>query len=927
MNDLREKLKRKIKYFTNDSYSFEMKKFDLIVLLTIISSLINIFIFIVGRLKSEVIYFSVFLFIFTLLFGICAHFKGEYKLYSLMYIILTNFFTFPLLYFITADIYNGAPLYLAIGIILTFFILDGKRLIVLLVSELIYDSFLIYFSFRYRDELNLYHSLSRMGTGIIFCFMFAAMFILIILYFQTKLNDKERENTINITNHLSAAGIGKSRFLSNMTNEIRTPINAIFGMVEVILKEDLNDEAKEYTETIKSASSELLNIINNILVYSKLDSNRMELIPTKYNFRELINDVIHSVVLEYSELKSDFSAFIDHNIPTYVYGDDIRIKQIFRYLLFSSIHQLPQGKIRFEVCCDKNIDEHTITFKCKVTESGKGLTESELKAVFGAYNEYDSRQSSDFKGMGLEIFICRKILSLMDGSLTIESIPGLGMAINFEFTNYVLDDDPICEIEDSHQKNVLIYLANKKKENNWMPLMENLKVRYSYVSGISQFKTALEDKKYSHIFISDADYSSLKNIIENALCEDYTYVITDNNHAFEDFGKCKIVRRPIYCVPIAEVLNNRWNKEDYLKPKKHEKLYYPDAKVLVVDDNIVNLKVILSNLEKFKIKADMATSGEGCLNILKEKKYDLLLLDQLMPGMSGIETLHALRKSGGINADITAICITAEFGADVRENLISEGFCDYLAKPIKSFYLDRMLRQYLSDELAVINREEVPDNKAINNEPLNTSENDNKNTDPLELNTALGIELVGGSEEVYNTILVTYYQEGLKKLQEIPIQMNDSDLALYSTNVHALKSSSASIGATNLSARFKALEMAGKSGNRDFVSSNTPETLDYFSKMLDKLSAYMSEHGIAYDEDIAEEPLGEEINLEASVVTELQKNLANVNLKYCEDAIKELSSNNYGKEINNQINEIRKKYEQFDYRSVKSLLEELLQSL
>lgn len=920
-------LKSKIKSYIDDSVPLEMKKFDLIIPLSIIASFISIFIFMFGKLKQEIVYFSIFIVVFSVLVQILAHHKNEYKLYTIIYIVVSNFFIYPLCFFLTADIYNGTPLYLAIGIILTFFLFEGKKLILFIALEIGYYTFLIYFSYIYRPELQLYHNDSKMGDGISFCFFFAAMYILVILFFLTKIYTINQENTENSNNHLSAEGIVKSRFLSNMTNEIRTPINAIFGMVEVILKEELTEDAREYTDTIKSASSELLTIINNVLVYSKLDSNKMELIPTRYNFKDLINDVIHSVVLEYSELKTDFSVFIDHNIPTFVYGDDIRIKQVFRYLIFSSFHRIPHGEIYFEVLCEKNSEDHTITFKCKVTESGKGLTDSELKAVFGAYNEFDSRQSSDFKGMGLEIFICRKILNLMDGSLKIESVSGIGMAIIFEFTNYVLDDDSICEVTDSHDKNVLIYLDNKKKQNNWMPLMENLKVRYTYASGVSQFKTALEEKKYTHIFISDNDYESLKSVLENASCEEKTYVVTDQKHSFEDFGLCRIVRRPLYCVTISDILNNEWKKEDYLKPDKQEFIYYPDAKVLVVDDNIVNLKVILSNLDKYKIKADMATSGEGCLNILNEKKYDLLLLDQLMPGMSGVETLNKIRESGGINADIKTICITAEFGADVRERLISEGFCDYLAKPIKSFYLNRMLRRFLPEELAVVSSDDSK-NLTVNAEVKETVSK-SKGEDPLELNTSLGIELVGGSEEVYNTILVTYYQEGLKKMEEIPKQMTDTDLSLYSTNVHALKSSSASIGATNLSARFKALEMAGKAGNKEFVEKNTADTMDLFSKMLNKLSEYMTERGIDYGEDITDncEPEGEEMILESSVISDLQKNLANVNLKYCEDAIKDLSSHNYGKNLNNQINEIRKKYEQFDYRSVKVLLEEMYNNL
>lgn len=916
-------LKRNIEYLNDENVAIEVKNFYLTAFYTSFASILMVLVFIASGLPLETVEVSFGMFVFCLMVGFVAKYTEEYRLYTIVYVITFNFLIYPLYFFLTADIYNGVPLYLGMGIILTFFLTSGRTLFLLVSLEIICDSYWIYFSYHYRDSLKIYHNLSMMGTGITICFILASLLPLFIIYYQTIMYKKIHERISKSNNSLSAAGLDKSRFLANMTHEIRTPINAIFGMVEVILKEDLTDEAREQAETIKTASAELLNIINNILVYSKLDSGKMELLPTRYNFRELIEDVIHSVAIEYSNNQTDFSVFIDHNIPTFLYGDDIRIKQVLRYLMFSSLHQLPRGRISFEVMCEKNEKEHTATFKCKISESGRGLTESELKAVFGAYNEYDSRQRSDFKGMGLELFICRELLNLMDGSLKIETISGIGMAIIFEFTNYILEDNPICEVINSNDKSILIFLAYKNKENHWMQLSENLKVSPIYATGVSQFKTAIEEKRYSHIFISDNDYDSLKKVLEGAGCEEYTYVVTDNQHVYEDFGKCKIVRRPINCLNISDVLNDKWNKEDYIKPHKKENVTYPDAKVLVVDDNIVNLKVILSILEKYKIKADMATSGDGCLNILSNKKYDLLLLDQLMPGLSGVETLQKLRSSDNINANIPVICITAEFGADVRERLIAEGFQDYLAKPIKDFYLDRMLRMYMPADLLVISTNDIP--VANGKDKENAKDKDEDKGDPLELNVSTGIELVGGSEEVYNSILVTYYQEGIKKLAEIPGMITDSDLSLYSTNVHALKSSSASIGATNLSARFKELEMAGKAGKRDIVENETPVVLDLFKQMLEKINGYMNEHGISNEnEDVASNSdLGDEINLEVSTVDDLIKNLANVNLKYCEDVINDLCKNNYGKEYNNQINEIRKKFEQFDYRAVKTLLEEL----
>lgn len=925
-------VKNKITYLDDDNISLDVKNFRLMQIYAVFGSFVMSLIFAITDLKIEVLYLSLFLLLFCILIGFISSRFNEYKLYTIVYLIVFNFLIYPIFFFLVSDIYNGVPLFLAMGIILTFFLTTGKLLYILVSFEIVWDLFLIGYSYYFREDLTIFRQLSSVGDGIAFCFLLASIFPLTFIYYLNIVYKKTHDRIDDSNNKLSVIGMVKNKFLANISHEIRIPMNSVFGMVEIILQENLSEEARFQAETIKNASSELLNIINNVLVYSTLESNNVELISSRCNFKTLLEEVIYTFVTEYSNDQTEFNVFIDHNVPQYIYGDEIRIKQVLRYLLFSSLHQLPHGKITFEMICIKNPEENTATFKCKLSESGKGLTESELKAVFGAYNEYDSRQSSDFKGMGLELFICRKILNLMDGSLRIESISGIGMAIFFEFTNYILDDTPLTELNDPGNINILIYLSGNTAENYWMPLMEDIKISPYYATSVMQFKSLLEEKKFTHIFVEDSDYGDLQNTIEGFGCENNIYVITDYKHVSNDFGNCKIIRRPVCCINIVDVLNGQWNKEDYIKPQKREIITYPEAKILVVDDNIVNIKVILSVLGKYGIKADMATSGEGCLNILNEKKYDLLLLDQLMPGLSGVETLHLLRKSNSINADIPVVCITADFGADVRERLLAEGFQDYLAKPVKKIFLERILNYFLPQELIVVSSETVESKpeKKIENTPISTAKSNEDvsveiSADPLEIDINRGIELVGGLEDVYNEILISYYQEGIKKLTEVPNQAMDSDLSLYSTNVHALKSSSASIGAINISERFKALEFAGKSNNREIVDNDTPEVMEQFKLLLDKVLNYLTEKGITVGggEDLFDEPEGDIVILESHVIEDLRTNLANVNLKYCEDTINTLSKTNYGKDINKKINEIKTKYEQFDYRSVKTLLDEL----
>ncbi len=921
MNLLHKEIEKKISYFLNEGIPLENKNFDLAMFYCIPATLVMAVIFFVYRLDKRIAFFSLMLALFMLVMTFVAEYNKEYKLYTAVFCLVVNFVVYPVFFILTGNIHHGVPLYMAAGIILSFFLLAGKLMLIIVALEIVFDSMLVIYAYFYRDYIEIYKDQIHIGEGIAVSFVIASFVPIFIIVYQTiifkKISSKASQSNYVISN----AEVSKSRFLANMTHEIRTPMNAIVGMNELILKEELSPAAREQAETIKEASSQLLTIINNILVYSKLDSNKMELLQTQYSFKKLISEIIHTVSVEYAAEETEFEVFIDRNIPRGLYGDDIRIKQVFMYLLFSSVHQLPHGRMSLDVSSEKNPADHTVKLKCRVAETGRGLSEGELDAVFGAYTRYDSRQKSNYKGMGLELSICKEILNMMGGSLKIESVIGIGMAVVFEFSNYIIDEKPIVTIPEKTECQVLIYLDGKNEEKIWKPLMEDFKINPIYVSGPSAFRAAIENKRYTQIFIPDAVYAVLRDTLISAQCEEYTYVVTDYQHVYQDYGRSRIIRRPLSCLNLAEAVTGTWLKEDYQKSMEREKIIFPEAKILVVDDSMVNLKVMLSLLDNFQIRADMASSGEECLRMLDTERYDLLLLDQRMPEMDGIETLHKVRSLSLKNKDIPALCITADFGAEIKERLMEEGFQDYVAKPVKIYHLQRMLRKYLPEELAVniepeeSGKEQEKKQFAVESQP-----------DPLVLDTERGCENIGGNKEAYVAILNTYYQEGTTKMEEIPIMSVNEDLSLYITNVHSLKSSSGSVGAVGISALFKELEAAGKEGNRQFIDEHTKAVLSQFSILLENVKSYLVENNAfeGTENETGEKDLREQETLELSVIEELKQMLANVNLKHCEEILDMLGRSNYGDEYNKRIMEIRKNYDMFEYHKVKGLIDELL---
>ena len=918
MNKLISRFKNFINYFRDDFVPIANKNLYIVLIYAIVACIAMVITFLCVHVPiASVLFISSAMVMLIIICYLSIRFENV-KLFKYFISIFLNMFLLPSIFYLSFDVFNGTALFFPVGIIFTFFLIQERSVYLVFAVELIWYGYIVLFPAFNYEKLSAVRPETAVN-GIAMDFFVAAIGPIFILIYQSVIANRTKKSLYDSQKMIEEARQNKSRFLANMTHEIRTPMNAIFGMNELILREELNPEAREFAENIKDSSNQLLKTINNILEYSKLDSGKMELIPQKYDFAEMITEIINSVSNEYASEDSEFSAKIDPQIPRLLFGDNIRIKQVFMYLLFSSINLIPHSRISFEVKGDVDINTNSVLLSCTISESGFGLSDSEIEAMLSAYSRYDSRQKSSFKSMGLELLICNEILKLMGGTLTIDSVKGVGMSVHFEFLNYIIEDTPIVRISQLNEYSILVYTKNTSDQNIWEDILASFQLYPNFVNGPNAFRQAIENKRFTHIFIDDMFYPILKDTITSAQIMDQVYVIAEAGSVYSDFDKCKIIRKPMTSICVSNALNNLWDESAYKVSQKRESVKYPEGKVLIVDDSVVNLRVLEGMLETFDMNITKCKSGSEALEILEENTFDLIILDQRMPEMDGIELLHIIRKMENVNSIIPILCATADFGPEVSQYLLNEGFQNYLAKPIRKFYLERMLREYMPRELAVNFEIEEKTDSDKEKEAEDSTPKDN----PLDIDFENGLENVGGNEAAFASVVNAYYKEGLSKINLINDYLSNNDITNYVIDVHALKSSSAAIGAKGLSALFKELEFAGRGNNIEFLNAHTSNVINMFSRVLDKVHDYLVSID-AYEEDNADMPDGEEVEFDRSLAEDIIKALEKFSIKDSEEKIAALSTTNFGPKINSCIKDIKKCIDTFDYIKAKEMLKELI---
>lgn len=613
----------------------------------------------------------------------------------------------------------------------------------------------------------------------------------------------------------------KSNFLANMSHEIRTPMNAISGFAEIILRESESGKTMEYANGIKSACGNLINIVNDILDISKIESGKLEIFDSSYDVASMLNDVIIISRMRLGDKPLMFTTEIDSRLPAQLVGDESRIRQILLNLLSNAIKYTQEGFVELRVLSRIEGDKATLEFT--VEDSGCGIKPENLERLFEEFERVNTKKNRSVEGTGLGLAISRRLCEMMGGHIGVESTYGEGSEFVAVIPQGCPSYQPLAQVKE--EKSVLLYEPRERYRLSIVRTLNNLKCRCTPCANQSDLYNSIGAAPYDYILTAGLH---LKKVQEAVLKNELPVPVA----AFADYGeklsddKVYTILFPVNCLQVSALLNGLQEDERFTK-RNAASIHFaaPSARVLVVDDNPVNLQVAKGLMKPYEFMIDTAENGVEAVRMVKDTRYDLVFMDHMMPEMDGVDATVAIRKlAGEYYQTLPIIALTANALVGTKEIFIKEGMNDYLAKPIEINKLAHILIKWLP-------KSKIKKSKS-NNEAV-IAEQEDFAWNLAGVNTEQGILSVGGSKENYLQILSAYYADGRQKCFSLPEHILENNIAAFRTEIHAIKSISATIGAIKISSMAEKLEAAAQNHNKEYIENSIEEFLTCFREVLE----------------------------------------------------------------------------------------------
>ena len=507
----------------------------------------------------------------------------------------------------------------------------------------------------------------------------------------------------------------KSEFLANMSHEIRTPLNGIIGFTDLLLKAPASPQQRDHLNTIRKSSEILLTIINDILDFSKIEAGKLVLDRTPFQLRETVEEVLIMLAPAAHEKNLDLAPLIYTDVPDAFMGDPLRIKQVLTNLVNNAIKFTQHGEVVVRVMLDEDArDDERI--RISITDTGVGLSESQQESIFNAFNQADASTARQYGGTGLGLVISRRLVEEMGGEIGVDSELGRGSSFWFSLpleASGASETDP----EPPLTGESVLYLEYQETTGLAITsLLRESGVAVTQASDPQAVITRVQSAQAEghgfalvilgvarHLLHSNQHRELIRTLEYECDCRVLLLTPTLNEDTSPLVGMAsahmtKPVRRTFFQQRLRQLIQGTDDPPDQPRapaPLPTDSPQDTNARVLAVDDNAANLKLVTTLLREFSLHVADVSSGYEALQRLQQENFDLVLMDVQMPGMDGTEATTRIRRLNNPNCHVPVIALTAHALSEEREHLLASGFDGYLTKPINPSLIAHTLQRHL----------------------------------------------------------------------------------------------------------------------------------------------------------------------------------------------------------------------------------------
>lgn len=618
---------------------------------------------------------------------------GHIRWIAMGYLCLLHFILIPLMSFYVPYAIYDFPIYFLTGIAFTAILLKKKYAAVFITIDTVIDLICIYCMLQRFSEPQLAWNEFASYNLILFIRITIALFLTgmvcgILISYRNRVLHREIDRSTAMEQQAEQLSYAKNMFLVNVSHEIRTPLNAILGITELMFELDVEERVKEKAFHMAKSSKALLSITNELMDFSKLDDSDLAITERPYCIGDICDELINVISVRFADRKTELFVDIDPYIPAQLCGDATIVRQVILNVMTGIVKSMDSGEVYLNIRKEK-ITEGILRLIVEVCALG---------TFRYSYREWLYReQAEDTECEEVITPLPHRLVRLMGGELRIEE-ELTKREYSFDIKQNYEEDTPLVELPLKENPRVLFYENTIQQGDALAKVLRVLNVDFCQAVSNDIFFDECVDRSYTHIMVAEERYDGIRDRLEQRLDPQSVILIGSNVLDYEDVLIRTTFARPVSCLNLDALLGGRQNS--MIRNIGYRGGFIcPDARIMVVDDNIVNLEVASSLLNRYEAQVFVAASGKECLKMLQKEPVDFIFLDYMMPEMDGIDTLKNIRAMGDPGLEhVPIVALTANAVSGAREMFLEEGFDEYISKPIERDKFEKILRSYLPQD-------------------------------------------------------------------------------------------------------------------------------------------------------------------------------------------------------------------------------------